>query len=146
MIEGKNDAGALSSAPQVEALADQLTACADALHQRIMQGINGHHGPFSDAEQALSRTMLDDEILLRQRADGLYADAANYTVKALGKSQQALMALTADAAKKLAHINRIANAAGLVGGLLMLAGAVATGQAAPIVTAIERISKQVKLL
>jgi uncharacterized protein YgfB (UPF0149 family) len=146
MIEGKNDASALSGAPQVEALADQLTACADALHQRIMQGINGHRGPFSDAEQALSRTMLDDEILLRQRADGLYADAANYTVKSLGQSQQALMTLTADAAKKLAHINRIASAAGLVGGLLMLAGAVATGQAVPIVAAIERVSKQVKLL
>ena len=41
-------------------------------------------------------------------------------------------------------ITRIADITGLVGGLLMLAGAAVTGQPAPIVVAIERVSKQVK--
>ena len=141
-----SDASALASAAQVEALADQLSACADELHKRIMKDINGRAGgPVSDAEQAVARGLLEDEILLRLRADGLYADAATYTVKTLGQSQQQLVQLTLDAAEKIRKIGKIANAVVLVGGLLMLAGAVATGQAAPIVLAIEKVSKQIKL-
>lgn len=137
----------LASVAQIEALADQLSACADELHKRVMTDINGHNGgPVSDAEQTIARALLDDEQLLRQRANGLYADAATYTVKSLGHSQQELIKLTADAAEKIRKIAKVANAASLVGGLLALAGAVATGQAAPIVKAIERVSKQVKLV
>lgn len=137
----------LSSAAQIEALADQLSACADELHKRVMKDIHGHNGgPVSDAEQAIARALLDDEMLLRQRADGLYADAAAYTVQALGQSQQQIVKLTADAAEKIRKITKIANAASLVGGLLALAGAVAAGQTVAIVKAIEKVSKQVKLV
>ena len=140
-----NNANGLASVAQIEALADQLTAIADEIHKRVMKEINGHNGaPLTDAEQAIARAMLDDEQLLRQRANGLYADAASYTVTALGQSQQAIMKLTADAAQKIAKIAKIANAASLVGGLLLLAGAVASGQAAPIVVAIEKVSKLIK--
>ena len=143
--DANDNANGLSSVAQIEALADQLSACADEIHKRVMKDIHGHNGaPISDAEQAIARALLDDEQLLRQRANGLYADAAGYTVKALGQSQQAIVKLTADAAAKIAKISKIANAASLVGGLLMLAGAVATGQAAPIVVAIEKVSKLVK--
>jgi hypothetical protein len=141
----KDDASGLASVAQVEALADQLSACADEIHVRVMKDINGHNGgPISDAEQAIARAMLEDEILLRQRADGLYADAAIYTVKALGQSQAAIVKLTVDAGEKIRKISKLANAMGIVGGLLFLAGAVATGQAAPIVLAIEKVSKLVK--
>lgn len=137
----------LSSAAQIEALADQLSACADEIHKRVMKDINGHNGtPISEVEKAIARALLDDEQLLRQRADGLYADAATCTVKGLAQSQQQIVKLTVDAAEKIRKISKIANAASLVGGLLMLAGAVATGQAAPIVLAIERVSKQIKLV
>ncbi len=135
----------LESAAQVEVLADQLSACADELHKRLMHDIHGHNGaPLSDAEQAIARALLDDEQLLRQRANALYADAASYTVKELGQSQQVLVKLTADAAVKIAKITKVANAASLVGALLLLAGAVASGQAAPIVVAIEKVSRLVK--
>ena len=151
-VNGGNDVSAvndntsgLSSVAQIEALADQLSACADEIHKRVMKDIHGHNGgPVSDAEQAITRALLDDEQLLRQRANGLCADAASYTVAALGQSQQAIVKLTADAAAKIAKIAKVANAVGLVGGLLMLAGAVATGQVAPIVVAIEKVSKLVK--
>ena len=142
----KTEASGLASVTQIEALADQLSACADEIHRRVMKDIHGHNGgPVSAIEQAIARGLLDDEILLRQRADGLYADAANLTVKSLGQSQQQIARLTLDAAEKIRTISKIACAAGIVGGLLMLAGAVATGQAAPIVVAIERVSKQIKL-
>jgi uncharacterized protein YgfB (UPF0149 family) len=137
----------LSSVAQIEALADQLSYCADEIHRRVMKDIHGHNGsPASDAEQAIARALLDDEQLLRQRANGLYADAATYTVQSLGKSQQQIVKLTAEAAEKIRKIGKIANAATLVGGLLSLAGAVATGQAVAIVKAIEKVSKQVKLV
>ena len=142
----KTEASGLSSVVQIEALADQLSACADAIHRRVMKDIHAHNGaPVSDIEQTIARGLLEDEILLRQRADGLYADAATLTVKSLGQSQQQIARLTLDAAEKIRTISKIASAVGIVGSLLMLAGAMATGQAAPIVVAIERVSKQIKL-
>jgi hypothetical protein len=142
-----SEANGLSTAVQIEALADQLSAIADEIHARVMKDIREHQGaPVSDAEQAIIRGLLEDEVLLRQRADGLYADAATYVVQSLGQSQRQVVKLTADAAEKIRKISRIADVTGLVGGLLMLAGAAATGQPAPIVAAIERVSKQVKLV
>ena len=135
----------LGSAAQIEALADQMSLAADAIHKRVMNDIGSHNGgPVSDQDQAIARALLEDEILLRQRANGLYAEAATYVVQSLGQSQQRIVQLTADAAEKIRKISRIADITGLVGGLLMLAGAAATGQPAPIVVAIERVSKQVK--
>jgi len=140
-----SETGGLGSAAEIEALADQMSRAADAIHQRVMKEINSRSGGvFSDAEQAAARALLDDEILLRQRADGLYADAATYVVQSLAVSQQQLIALTTAAAEKIHTINRIAAVTGLAGALLRLAGAVATGNAVPIVAAIERLSKQVK--
>lgn len=135
----------LSTVAQIEALADQLSAIADEIHVRVMKDIKDHKGlPISDAEQAIARALLDDESVLRQRANGLYADAATYVVQSLGQSQQQIVRLTAEAAEKIRKISRLADITGLVGGLLMLAGAAATGQAAPIVVAIERVSRQVR--
>lgn len=136
---------ALASVTQVEALADQLSAAADEIHVRVMKELSAYQNrPATDAEQALARGMLEDELVLRQRANGLYADAANYVVQSLSTSHQQLMQLTTDAAEKIRKIGRIADAAGLVGALLMLAGAAATGHVGPIVVAVERLSKQVK--
>ena len=142
-----SDDSGLANVAQIEALADQLSACADEIHTRVMKDIHAHHGdPVDEADQAIARSLLEDEILLRQRADGLYAEAASYTVKALGQSQQKIVQLTTDAAEKIRKITKLTNVVGLVGGLLMLAGAVATGQAGPIVVAIEQIGKQIKLV
>lgn len=135
----------LASVAEVEALADQLSACADQIHVRVMKDIKAHTGgPFSDAEQATARALLDDEVLLRQRANSLYADAATYVVKTLGKPQAHVIELTLAAAEKIRKITMIGDAVGLVAGLLSLAGAAATGQAAPILLALEKIRTQLK--
>ena len=143
-MDARTELNGLATVPQVEALADQLSACADDLHARVMKSIKTHQGEFTDAEQATARALLDDEVLLRQRANSLYADAATYVVKTLGQSQQHVMALTADAAEKIRKIAMIGDVVGLVGGLLSLAGAAATGQAAPILVALEKIRTQIK--
>lgn len=137
------DAG-LATAAQVEALADQLSVCADDIHARVMKDIRARKDvPATDAEQALARAMLEDEVQLRQRANGLYADAASYVVASLSMSQSHLMQLTADAAEKIRKIGRLRDVAGLVGSLLTLAGAAASGRPAPIVAAVERLSKSI---
>jgi hypothetical protein len=138
------DQNGLSSVGQIEALADELSACADQLHVRVMKDIKAHDGPFTEAEQTMLRALLDDEVLLRQRANSLYADAATYVVKTLGKSQQHVLELTAEAAEKIRKIAVVGNAVGLVGGLLTLAGAVATGQTVPILIALAKIQTQIK--
>ena len=135
-----NGQGGLASIAQIVELADQLSACADGLHERIMRDIRAYEGRTApDDVQAAARALLDDEVLLRQRANGLYADAATYIVKSLGKSQRSVIALTTEAAEKIRKIALIGDVTGLVGGLLQLAGAAATGQAASVVGALDKI-------
>jgi len=137
--------GGLASVPQIVELADQLSACADQLHERIMRDIKAYDGRAVPAHvQATARALLEDELLLRQRANGLYADAATFIVKSLGKSQQNVVALTSAAAEKIRKIALIGDITGLVAGLLGLAGAAATGQAAPIILALDKIQTHVK--
>lgn len=137
----------LASVPQIVELADQLSACADQLHERIMRDIRAYDGgPVPAKVQATARALLEDELLLRQRANGLYADAATYIVKSLGRSQQGIVALTSEAAEKIRKIALVGDVTGLVAGLLHLAGAAATGQAAGIITALDKINNQLKAI
>lgn len=139
--------GGLASVPQIVELADQLSACADQLHERIMRDIRAYDGGAVPAHvQATARALLEDELLLRQRANGLYADAATYVVKSLGKSQQGVVALTTAAAEKIRKIALIGDITGLVAGLLHLAGAAATGQAASVLTALDKIHTHVEAI
>ncbi len=140
-----SEKGGLADASQIEALADQLSACADDLHARIMQDINSRNGkPMSEAQQNLARKLLDDEQLLRQHANGLYADAATLVVGSLGKSQQHVLELTMAAGEKIRKIAMIGNVTNLVAGLLGLAAAVGTGNVPIIVKALEGVRKGVK--
>lgn len=126
--------------PQVIELADELSAFADQLHERIMADIRSHAGrTVPEATRDAMRTLFDDETLLRQRANSLYADAASFVIRDLGRPQAQLVALTKDAAQKIRRIGVIGEATGLVGGLLSLAGAAMAGQPAGIVLALEKI-------
>jgi hypothetical protein len=133
----------LSTAAEVEALADELTACADALHKRIMDEVRSYQGKsVPEQAQDTARALLDDEQVLRQRANALYLDAARYIVAPLGKPQAHLIGLTADAAKKIGTIVKIGNGVSLVARLLGVAAAVATGMPAPILLAFENLKHQ----
>ena len=137
----------LSSTDKIVELADHLSACADQIHERVMKEIRSFGGkPVPEKVQASARALLEDEVLLRQRANGLYADAATYIVKGLGKPQAHLVKLTADAAEKIRKIGVIGEVTGLVGALQALAGAAATGQPVTILAAIEKIEKHGRAL
>jgi hypothetical protein len=140
-------AEALSTAAQVEALADQLSACADGIHERVMRDIRRHRGgDVPESEQAAARALLEAESELRQRANRLYTDAAACIVAPLGRSQEHLMQLTADAADKIARITRIGDGITLVARLLGLAAAAATGQVLPVLAAIDRLKVQLDVV
>jgi hypothetical protein len=146
--DGKPPAdGGLSTPAQIEQLADQLTACADALHERIMRDIQAYHGgPVPAKAQQAARQLLDDEQVLRQRANGLYADAATIIVHSLGKSQQHIVALTMDAAEKLKKLTKLADAMGIVGRVLELSGAALTGNPVFIMRALEDMKHMLDLV
>lgn len=134
------EGGGLSSMQQVVELADGLSTIADRLHERILREIRSYDGRGVPSQvQDAMRRLLDDEMVLRQRANTLYADAAAFVIQGLGQPQSRLNALTAAAAEKIRRIGVIGEVTGLVGGLLSLAGAVTAGQPTPIVLAIEKI-------
>ena len=134
------EGAALSGMPQVIELADELSAFADQLHERIMAEIRSHGGrSVPDHVRDAMRALFDDEMLLRQRANSLYADAAAFVIRDLGQPQSKLVGLTKDAARKIRRIGVIGEAAGLVGGLLSLAGAAMAGQPAGVVLALDKI-------
>lgn len=143
----KKEADGLSTVEEVEALAGQLSLIADELHRRIMKEIQQDRSKLPSATgQAALRALFDHELVLRQRANGLYADAASLIVTSLGKPQRQLAELTAAAAEKIRKITVIKDMTGLVAGVLALAGAAATGQPAPIILALEKIKNQVEAL
>jgi hypothetical protein len=137
------DPGGLSTVAQVVELADQLSLAADQLHERIIREIRAFHGgAVPAANQDKARELFDQEQELRQRANGLYAEAATYIVRSLGKSQQHVIALTVAAAEKIRTIDKIADGVSLVARLLGIAAAAATGQAAPIMLSLEALKHQ----
>ena len=130
----------LSRSQYVIELADGLSHIADQLHERILREIRSHAGnSVPERVRDAMRKLLDDDMELRQRANSLYADAAAYVIHGLDQPQTRLLALTADAAHKIRRIGVIAEVTGLVGGLLLLAGAVASGKPTPVVLALEKI-------
>lgn len=143
----------LSTAAQIEALADQLFICADELHSRLKREAANLAGMPSEApgdnaawarRHAALEALFDDEQVLRQRANGLYADAATAVVRNLGKPQQHIIALTHAAAEQIRNIGLIGDAVGLVAGLLALAGAVAIAKPTPILEALDTVRVQLK--
>ncbi|WP_229491502.1 hypothetical protein [Massilia sp. HP4] len=130
----------LSSMQHVVELADGLSTIADRLHERILGEIRSYDGRSVPSHvQDAMRRLLDDEMVLRQRANTLYADAAAFVIQGLDQPQSRLVALTAEAAEKIRRIGVIGQVTGLVGGLLSLAGAVASGQPTPVALALEKI-------
>lgn len=130
----------LSSMQHVVELADGLSTIADRLHERILGEIRSYDGSgVPNHVQDAMRRLLDDEMVLRQRANTLYADAAAFVIQGLEQPQSRLVALTAEAAEKIRRIGVIGQVTGLVGGLLSLAGAVASGQPTPVALALEKI-------
>ena len=95
------------------------------------------------SEQAALRTLWDHELVLRQRANGLYAEAAAAAIATLGEHKAQLTRVTGAALEKIKTIARVGDTVGLVAALATLAGAAALGQPAPILAALDKLRTQV---
>jgi hypothetical protein len=138
--DGAARANALSNMEHVVDLADSVVCIADDLHERILQEIASYNGrTMPDGQKALLRALTDDELLLRQYAHALYANATTFVIHDLAQPQHRLMALTAQAAEKIRRIGVIGEVTGLVGGILLLVGSIARGQFSQVGAALEKI-------
>ena len=109
----------------IEALADNLSASADALHTRLMRDIRQTPPAVT---QTIAQALFENEVTLRQRANGLYLDAAVLAAGGLGGAQQQLLDVTARAHEKIRKIQHTKDLIQLTGELLTLAAAIATGK------------------
>jgi len=137
---GTDGANALTSTEHVVELADSIVHIANQLHERILKEIACYQDRTMPATQkAVMHTLMDGELLLRQHAQALYADASTCVIHGLDQPQTRLMALTAAAAEQIRHIGVISESTGLVGGILSLVGGIATGRLSQVEAALENI-------
>lgn len=128
-----------------EALADNLSKCADAIHHRVLKALAAYKGkPVPEAEQQALHALLDEELVLRQRANGMYADAAVSVAAALGAHKVHLASVTQVALDKIRTIDHIGGAVGLVAALSAFAGAAVSGQPGPALSALEKLDTHVR--
>lgn len=147
-------------ARDIEALAEQLSACADALHARLMKAIRAAtsvtsvtsantgpatappaHGPSIDQglSQGAAQALFENEVALRQRANGLYLDAAVLAATSLAGAGQQLLVLTAQAAERIRTLDRLRDLIDLAAELLQLGAAVASGAPEHLAAPMEKL-------
>lgn len=114
-----------STQKDIEALADSLSASADALHTRLMSALRQQPPAVA---QPVAQTLFENEVALRQRANGLYLEAAVLAAGGLGGTQKQLLDVTARAQDKIRKIEHVKDLIQLTGELLSLAAAIAAGK------------------
>ena len=127
---------ALATSTQVEAVAAELTGCADVIHERLMKAIKR-----KEIERADAQLIFQDEIILRQKANGLYIDAANCVVSELVESQKSMMDTIGTAKQRLKNIKNIAMFIDLTADLIVLAAAISAAKPPAILAALKEIKK-----
>jgi hypothetical protein len=132
---------ALADKEQVEALADNITKCADSVHARLMKAIRN-----KEIDQIAAQSFFQDESSLRQQANSLYIDAARCIVENLAEPQEDLMALIDTAKKTIKTIENIAHVIDLIADLLALAAAAYAAKPAPILAALKDVKKDIDTL
>lgn len=133
---------------EIETLADQLSACADALHKRLMRAIRkpAQEGGIPGISQGVAQALFENEVTLRQRANSLYLDAAVLAAGGLGAQQQQLLEVTARAQEKIDKIDRIKDLVDLAAELITLGAAVATGKPDKVLKPLENLKHHIEAM
>jgi hypothetical protein len=133
---------------QIELFADHLSATADALHRRLMRAIRqpAADGALPGISQGVAQALFENEVALRQRANGLYLEAAVLAAAGLGPQQQQLLDLTARAQEKIDRIDRLKDLVDLAGELLSLGAAVAAGKPEQVLKPLEKLKQHIEAL
>lgn len=127
---------ALTTQAQIETVAAELNNCADIIHERLMKAVKRKEIARADAQ-----LIFQDEIILRQKANGLYIDAANSVVIGLRETQKSLLETIGLAKQKLKKIRDIATFIDLTADLIVLAAAISTAKPPAILAALKEIKK-----
>ena len=105
---------AIPPSADVEALADSLSASANALHKRIMAAIRKNAATAGDAmSHAEAQALFEQEIALRQHANALYTDVTRHATAGLAGPVRDLLALAALAGERIGRIERTKALAGI---------------------------------
>jgi len=133
---------------RLEALADQLSASADALHRRLMRALRqpAPDGALPGISQAVAQALFETEVRLRQRAVSLYLDAAVLAGGQLAQQQQQLTDLAARAAALIARVDKVKDLLDLGGELISAGAAVASGKPERILPALEKLKHHIEAL
>jgi len=123
-----------------EALADNFTAAANALHVQLMKAIRNGLPP------AQAQALFDNEVALRTRADSLYLDAAALAADGYGATTQQLLELSAHAMQIVAKIDRIKDLLDLSAELLTLGAAIAAGKPEHVLSPLEALKHHLAAL
>jgi hypothetical protein len=127
----------------IEALADSLSASADALHTRLMRAIRQQPAAIA---QGAAQALFENEVALRQRANTLYLDAALLAAGGLDGAQRQLLDVTARAQEKIRSIEHTKDLILLTGELLSLAAALATGKPERLAAPFENIKHHLEAI
>jgi len=131
-----------------EQLADGLSDAADALHARVMRALrklpaDGAAPPITQTE---AQALFDQEVALRQQANGLYTDAARAAIAGLAASQHSLLDLIDGAKKNIASIAKMQDLVGIGIDLLTLAGAIVEAKPERLLTAAKTMRERIQHL
>jgi hypothetical protein len=129
---------ALSKKREVEDLADALVRSADAIHERIINGIENNQ-----VQPVQAYSLFQDETSLRVKANALYLEAVKLTVSDLEIAQANLIKVMDKATSRIKTIETIAGFVDLVADLLVLAAAAYAAKPGPIIAALDEVRRDV---
>lgn len=127
---------ALATQAQIEAIAIELHKCADVVHERLMKSVKRREINHQEAQ-----LIFQDEIILRQKANGLYIDAANCVVAGFAESQKSLLQTISTAKQTLKTIKELAAFIDLTADLIVLAAAINAAKPSAILAALNEVRK-----
>ena len=132
---------ALANATQIVDFADALTRSADSIHDRLLTAIRNN-----EVDHPTAQMIFQDESILRQRANGLYIDAASCVVAGLDEAQKSVIDLVDTANARMRKIKEMAQLIDLVADLLLLATATYAATPRPIIAALKEVRRDVEAL
>lgn len=126
----------------IEALADSLSASANALHKRIMAAIRKNAATSGEAiSHGEAQALFEQEIALRQQANALYADVTRFATAGLAGPVRELLDLAARAGARIGRIERLKELAGIAAALLGAAAAIVAARPEALVPALEELKE-----
>lgn len=125
---------ALSTAAEIEALADKLTESADAMHAKVLSAAKSRTISQEEAQEAF-----DQLSSLRMDADSLYTDAINKVLEGMESTQDELMGVIEEAKGKIEKIDRISDGLMVIAKLLTLAAQVQSGEAKEALSTVKEL-------